>query len=262
MHRSRTRGVRTGGVGTELAAGLLLRQRDADTALAGRSGAARPDVGDGVAHGCDEEGDARRAAARRRVRDRRRGLNRAEVYGRRGNSNDYSTWADGENSERWYGWSTYFPDSFPAVPEWAIVLQWASMAGGNSPLVMAMRDGRLSLNYDPSHLQDGDTTPLWRSANTVTNNAWHTFVAHISWSWWPNLGFVEFWHNGVQVVPKTFMSTTRCCAVQGTAVNAYPTYLKMGIYRAPEIADTAVLYHGPMRIGISKAMVEPPVPGG
>jgi hypothetical protein len=191
--------------------------------------------------------------------------NRAEVYGRHGNSGNYTMgWPDGENTERWYGWSTYFPSDFPSPPppRWTIITQWPSMAGGTPPFAMAMSRGKVGLNYDESHLRDGDTTPLWISANTVTDNSWHTFVAHISWSWWSNLGFVELWHNGVQVVPKTFMATTRCCAVQGTAVNPYPTYLKMGIYRSPEIPETAVLYHGPMRIGTSKAMVEPPVPGG
>jgi hypothetical protein len=96
----------------------------------------------------------------------------------------------------------------------------------------------------------------------VQTGTWHTFVAHIKWSAVPAVGFAELWYDGVQVFPKTSMSTEICCAVQGTAVRPYPNHLKMGIYRDPNTVPTWTLYDGPMRIGTDKQMVDPPVPGG
>ena len=189
------------------------------------------------------------------------GANRAEVYGRFGNTGDYSAWPDGDNTERWYGWSTYFEPGFPAVSNWLVLLQWHSIADGSPPLAVAMNSGHVQLNRWNGP-QDNTAVPLWTSAAPVQTGTWHTFVAHVKWSALPNTGFVEFWHNGVQVLTKTFLATEKCCAVQGTAVRPYPNYLKMGIYRDPTTVPTAILYHGPIRVGLDMSSVVPPSPGG
>jgi hypothetical protein len=181
------------------------------------------------------------------------GYNRAEVYARHGNVNDYSAWPDGDNTERWYGWSTYFEPGFPAVSNWASIVQWHSMAGGTPPLSINTQYGYVELNHYGAE--------TWRSATPVQTGTWHTFVAHVKWSAVEALGFVELWHNGVQVVPKTAMATEQCCAVQGVFVRPYPNFLKMGIYRDPNTVPTAVLYDGPMRVGLDRQSVEP-APGG
>lgn len=188
--------------------------------------------------------------------------NRAEVYGRFGNTGDYSAWPDGDNTERWYGWSTYLASDFPAVPvpNWTTIVQWHSMAGGTPPLSMVVQNRHFQLNaYDPT---TGGGKPIWSSSDPVQTGAWHTFVLHAKWSSVPGVGFVELWFDGVQVLPKQLMATERCCAVQGTAVRPYPNYLKMGLYRNPEFLPTSILYHGPMRVGLDQGSVEPPSPGG
>jgi hypothetical protein len=122
-----------------------------------------------------------------------------------------------------------------------------------------MKDGHVELNYyDPVIKQ---VSVPWRSTAVVATGTWHTFVAHVKWSAAPGVGFVELWYDGVQVVPTKLLATERCCAVQGSSVRPYPNYLKMGIYRDPDTVPTAVLYHGPLRIGTDRQMVEPS-PGG
>ena len=195
------------------------------------------------------------------------GANRAEVYGRFGNVNDYSpsAWPDGDGTERWYGWSTYLNASFPSPPSpnWTVVAQWHSMAHGVPPLALVVQEGKLKLNAWDWTDNEG-AVPLWNNPPNATTGTWHTFVMHVKWSALPGVGFVELWHNGndVPAVPKTYLPTEKCCAVQGTSVWPYPNFLKMGIYRNPEIQETGVLFHGPRRIGLDKDSVRPPSPGG
>ena len=184
------------------------------------------------------------------------GYNRSEVYGRHGSKSDYTDpeWGDRDGTERWYVWSTYFPDtpteSFPSVSHPLMIAQWHSVADGSPPLAVVVRNRRVHMDrWNPAQ---ANTASQVGSEAPVQTNAWNTFVAHMKWSAAPGVGFVELSLNGAPLVPKTFWPTEKCCAVQGTAVRPYPNYLKMGIYAGPydpaRGLPTAVLYHGPMRI--------------
>lgn len=171
--------------------------------------------------------------------------NRSEVYGRRPTGG--GTWPDGDGTERWYGWSTYFEPGFPVVSNWAVITQWHH-DNGNPPLAIAVHNGYIELNHRGAE--------LWRSATPAATGVWHRFVAHMKWSPLSAVGFVELWHNGVQVVPKTFLETEDWC-LQGLPPQPCPNYLKMGIYRDAATIPPAVLYHGSMKVGTDMSSVLP-----
>ena len=204
--------------------------------------------------------------------DRWRDSNRAEVYARHGNVNDYSNWPDGDLQERWYTWSTYLPSNFPKIDKWAIIFQWHSMGEGVPPLAVNVEHGQLQLNHSPDGTNQ-NMKQLWHSGNEEINGRWHTFRAHIRFSPVPGLGFVDFWHNNRQVVSgldKGLIATERCCANQGGVLRPFPNYLKMGLYRAIErdpdgteiaFGGAGTLYHGPLRIYTKPDHVVEPTPG-
>jgi hypothetical protein len=67
---------------------------------------------------------------------------------------------------------------------------------------------------------------------------WHQFVFHVRWSPDPD-GFVELWHNGNLVVPKTYLPTSY--RNQGL-------YPKIGYYRKDGVnTQTGVVYHDDVR---------------
>jgi hypothetical protein len=71
---------------------------------------------------------------------------------------------------------------------------------------------------------------------------------HIKWSSNPNEGYVELYHNGQLVVPRTVMATM------------YPgdgIYLKQGLYRNANIAAQGVVFHDGFTVATDVADVLP-----
>lgn len=176
---------------------------------------------------------------------------RAEAWDRRGSPvNDYSTWPDGQGSERWYGWRTYLEPGFPSPPppEWTVITQWQDWnVPGEPPFSLVVDSGKFEL-------QSAFRGFTW--AGQATEGQWHTFLFHVRWSPSSLIGFVELWHNGTLVVPRTAMATMAWDKTQ-LPYRPSPVYLRQGMYRSTTIPDTAVLYHDTVRIGETRAQVEP-----
>jgi len=172
--------------------------------------------------------------------------NRAEVLARR--KKPGSSWPDGKGTERWYGWSTLFPDDYPVVDGWQTFVQWKNEGPGSSPLVMQVDEDRLYLQH---RTDGGSSTKLYKTS--LERGEWQHFVVHVKWHPDRNNGFVELWHNGEKVLDRTRVSTM----YRDGSGNAVPNYLKQGLYRSSGIDEDQVLYQDAMRVGTSYEEVAP-----
>lgn len=168
--------------------------------------------------------------------------NRAEVFARHGLGSQALTgaWPDPEGSERWYGWSTFFPNDFPVFSDgddWQLFLQWKNYGAGSPPLDMRLRNNKMEFH-------------TW--AKTIERGRWNRFMAHIKWSPDSNVGFVEFWYDGKLVVPKDYTATMR----DGECDRGISNYFKIGLYRSSGINSITSIYHDNVRIGTTKESVE------
>jgi hypothetical protein len=197
--------------------------------------------------------------------DRYLGAARAEVADRKGprdDPNTYPNWPD-HLQERWYGWRTYLEPGFPSPgpPYWrTTITQWHSH---NSkvlapPFAIIVDRGKFELYRMGSPYVDA-TGNLWRGE--ASTGVWHTFLFHAQWSLDADRGFFELWHNGISVVPRTSGATAAPDATfdepRRSLSPPAPVYLKQGLYRDSKITDTQVLYHDTMRVGTTRAQVEP-----
>jgi len=119
-------------------------------------------------------------------------------------------------------------------------------------------------------LVDQATSTCRASLNlaTLLRGHWHDFVMHAKWSSDPNVGFLEMWIDGVNVLPMY------------RAPNKYPgmrNYLLVGLYRNGHIGDPNLVYPNGTRVyasndgtpgvayvdgfiaGYTRESVEPPV---
>lgn len=174
--------------------------------------------------------------------------NRSEVLQRHGDTGSPSqNWPDGDGTERWYSWSTFFAPGFPNTNQWAAFFQWHNDSGDQPPLSMGFQAGRIRL-----------VTPqgaLWIDPNVTATGVWHTFKAHIVWSAVPTVGFLELWVDGTSVYAANRATEQCCLQYNGVLLAPWPNYVKMGMYRDPAITGTAILYDTPLRIGATEAQV-------
>jgi len=172
--------------------------------------------------------------------------NRAEVLARRQDGN--GAWPDSEGSERYYGWSTYFPSNYPVVRGWQTFVQWKNKGPGSSPLAMGVYNGRIRLQ---AKTRGGPATKL--SKEPLVRGRWQRFVLHVKWSPDPRVGFVELWHNGRKVVRRRYRPTM----YRERDGRVLPNYLKQGLYRSSGILRPQIVYHDGMRVGLSFGDVAP-----
>ncbi|WP_439099184.1 heparin lyase I family protein [Corallococcus exercitus] len=145
-------------------------------------------------------------------------------------------------SEYWYRWKVMFPNDFPSVDAWQLFTQWHHDGCCGSPPVEFFVKGeviRLSLN---------DSGTVWTTP--LKRGAWQEFIFHVKWSPDPSVGYVELWHNGVQVLKKTKAMTM---------FSGQNNYLKLGLYRDDSISAVGVVYHDGMIQATSREDVFPVV---
>jgi len=173
--------------------------------------------------------------------------NRAEVLARRQDGD--GVWPDREGTERYYGWSTYFPRNYPVVRKaWQTFVQWKNKGSGSSPIAMGIYNGRMHLH---AKVRGGPAGKLWKAP--LVRGRWQRFVMHVKWSPDPRVGFVELWHNGRRVLPRRYRPTM----YRERDGQVLPNYLKQGLYRSSGIVPPQIVYHDGMRIGRSFAEVAP-----
>ncbi len=141
-----------------------------------------------------------------------------------------------EGEERWYGWETYFPESFPTnYPNSFITFtQWRAVDESEDYSSFMLWGNRIELRREGTQ---------W--STTLTKNVWHKFVYHVRWSPDPSVGFIELFYDGQLVLPKTYVRT-----MGGTVANPVQNYVKQGLYKSEEI-PTGVLYQSDFVSGTS-----------
>jgi hypothetical protein len=139
----------------------------------------------------------------------------------------------GPGDERWYRWSTMFSRSYPLSEDWQTFVQWKNDGTGSPPLAMTVNGDEILLSGG----EQNDFHEFWKAP--IARGEWHDFVAHIRWSTSERNGFVELWHDGRRVVPRT-PTATLYTDEDGRAI---PNYLKVGLYRSAAIKTTQVLFH-------------------
>lgn len=157
-----------------------------------------------------------------------------------GHRNELVSWGhDKKGSERFYRWQTMWPEDYESPDTWQLFTQWHHDGkDGSPPVEFYTRGEEIILRVS------GDE--LWRAP--LERGRWHDFVFHVKWD---RSGFVELFHNGVQVLEKTTAPTLY--AGQGV-------YLKQGLYRDASISQTQTIYHDGMVIGTTLAAVMEPSP--
>jgi hypothetical protein len=158
-----------------------------------------------------------------------------------------SMWED-EGNERWYRWQAMWPDGWVGdYPKWDELTNPSARSSAGS-IVEWHHDANGQVETGSAPLYIGaNNTDIWlclvdqatstcRETVTLTallRNHWHDFVMHAKWSSDPNVGFLEMWIDGVNVLPMH------------RAANKYPgmrNYLSVGLYRNGHIGDPNLMY--------------------
>ncbi|MHA7628032.1 polysaccharide lyase [Corallococcus sp. M7] len=150
-----------------------------------------------------------------------------------------------QGKEYYYKWSTLFPSNYPVHDSWQVITQWhQESCCGSPPLEFFVRGDKINLRVG------GNTTPvLWQTS--IDKGNWHDFVLHVKWSSDKKVGFVELWHNGEHVLPKTYGANQF-----GKELN----YLKMGLYRDNAIKPEGTIFHDGFTMATTLEDVMPPAP--
>ena len=147
---------------------------------------------------------------------------------------------ENEGDEKWYGWSTMFADDYPATDGYQIFTQWHATEGGTQPpVIFDVSDEEIQLRTVESDADGNPSDSVTHWSVPLERGVWHRFAAHVKWSSDPDVGFIELWYDGEQVLPPTRVATL---------IPGYANYLKQGLYRDDAIEPTAVLYHDGMTV--------------
>jgi hypothetical protein len=169
--------------------------------------------------------------------------NRAEVYARHAvpGSTPASGWPDPVGSTRWYGLSVFIPADFVESTNWAVITQWKGYAGGSPPVALEVAGGRFVL---------GSSVASRIDLGALAKGAWTSFDVGIRFAPDAN-GWVEVWRDGQETVARTSRPTMG----RNSDGTPDPTYFKQGMYRSKSWTSTNVVFHAPVRIGLSRSDV-------
>lgn len=156
-----------------------------------------------------------------------------------------------EGDERYYSWSTLWPEDYPFYPTWQLFTQWHHSGPSGAPPVRfvlgcSAADCGQPMPDTMFFIVSGQG--IW--TEKVVPGKWHDFVLHVKWSSNPQTGFVELWYDGNLVVPKQSVATL---------FPGQTNYLKQGLYRDAATQPTQVVYHDGFTIGTTLEDVMPPV---
>ncbi|WP_141327583.1 polysaccharide lyase, partial [Myxococcus sp. AB025B] len=148
-------------------------------------------------------------------------------------------------STYFYKWSTMFPSNYPISDGWQVFAQWHQEGCcGSPPLEFFVKGDQMHLRVGGA---DGDIP--WKGP--LNKGQWHDFILQVKWSSNAKVGFVQLWHNGKLVLPKTMGATQF-----GKEMN----YLKLGLYREDSIRPEASVYHDGFTMSTALEDVLPPPP--
>lgn len=166
-------------------------------------------------------------------------------------------------SETWYGFSQFFPDSYISDSTGEVIGQWhvqadAGETTNRSPSnALLASNGRLKwmARWDADRIMtDGFSDGLiYIDLGEIPKNRWIDWVVHIKYSH-TNTGILEVWMDGVKVINRQNMPNTY-------NDEKYP-YMKFGVYKWEwGSSSQRVIYYDEVRIGNSNSSYNDVVPG-
>lgn len=171
-------------------------------------------------------------------------------------------------TERWYGYSMYFPSSSMANDnQTAIVTQWHGVPDPNffdtvPPMAISVEPGNeLSLIYRSHNAPITKQLVYPTSAQKIISlgttpfDRWVDFVVHVKWDPTGNQGVLELWQDGVKKISERNISI-------GYMQQSKP-YFKVGLYcwTGKSSRQERVLYYDDIRIGGPSANYDAVKPG-
>lgn len=151
---------------------------------------------------------------------------------------------EGEGSNSWWAWSTYFPRGFRPNPgTWNVFTQWHHTGPVCPPPVNFLVDGSARPARLLLHVRGGSLNPVTCEASfdrrwgfaRLRRGRWYDFRFHVRWSSNPAGGLVALWVNGRRVLRRAGIPTL------------YPgqgVYVKQGFYRNDSGLVTAIVHDG------------------
>lgn len=165
------------------------------------------------------------------------GLRRVELH----HSPDDGRTGDGE--ELWFAWSLYVPETLPTTPETQIGY-WETDASYSQLMAFTLigTDLRFSTNHPEWREQ-------WRGEDVITPGQWHRIAMHVLWSTDEEVGTVDLWLDGEQVVTE---------AHAATLVDGNSAFVQLGMLRGDaDFDDDPVIFLDDAVEGDSLASVRP-----
>lgn len=172
-----------------------------------------------------------------------------------------------EETERWYGYSSYMPSSTMANDNQPIIVsQWHGVPGQGEahtfpPVAVSVEPGnKLQLVYRASNkaiikLAQNPTSQKNISLGDAIFDQWIDYVVHIKWDPVSTTGLLQLWQNGKLIVNEANISI-------GYLEHRKP-YWKAGIYcyTGKSFYEQKVIYFDEMRIGSPLATYDTVKPG-
>lgn len=167
-------------------------------------------------------------------------------------------------SEAWYRWSFMVPEEYIDTPDarWTLFGQWHDQPEeGQSWDDFPNHSPMIGVYYGHETTDDPDygikvyyglhenNRPVFDDGFTIEKGRWYTLKFHILWSRSDD-GFIELWIDGERVTPY---NGTDYKLYGANMYNSAPAYLKLGIYRDPDVDTTNSIYYDDFRSGGSEA---------
>jgi hypothetical protein len=156
----------------------------------------------------------------------------------------------GNPGEEWYySTSVYFPsnpDKNQAWSDWNDFTQWMDDRANCSPPLQynIMSNNTITFHYELTTQSSGNcgygTLPTKDfPIGPMVYDQWIDLTAHIKWSEDPNVGFVQVWRNGQEVVPMTHLQTLDS--------GSTGVYMEQAMYRPDPTSQSIVYIDGTRR---------------
>lgn len=157
-----------------------------------------------------------------------------------------------EGDDRWITYATKLGSTVPlATKNWQVVGQIKNDGYGSPPLELAIDNGQFIFGGGwgwPG--TDNPTTPKMstRNVGAAVANTWDTWLIHVHFSSDPNVGTVDLWRNGNQLI-------NGWKPIGGTLYPDHFSYLKLGYYRSTAITTAGTVYVDDAKVGLTRASV-------
>jgi hypothetical protein len=132
-----------------------------------------------------------------------------------------------EGTERYFGWSVFVPKKL--TDDHHFVGYFEARNAWRQLLSFEARGEDLLFTTRVPYAR------RWEGKGKLTPGQWHDFALHVLWSRDANKGFVEFWFDGQQVVPRTMTATL---------MDDNPAFFQIGIMReSSDVPETIYIDH-------------------